>query len=53
MWQEELKIHHQLLCEKQAAHNNHMKNLNEVWLKQSKNIVESLDLYLSMTPNVQ
>ncbi|CAF4825305.1 unnamed protein product, partial [Rotaria sp. Silwood2] len=53
MWHDHLKIQSQLISEKQTSFNNHIDNLNKLWLKQSNNIVELLDLYLPANNNDQ
>lgn len=53
MWQDHLKVQHQLICEKQISFNNHIDNLNKLWLKQSNSIMEIIDLYLPANNNEQ
>ncbi|CAF4696879.1 unnamed protein product [Rotaria sp. Silwood2] len=53
MWYDHLKIQNQLISEKQISFNNHIDSLNKLWLKQSNNIVELLDLYLPANNNDQ
>ncbi|CAF3341644.1 unnamed protein product [Rotaria sp. Silwood2] len=48
---DDLKIQHHYICERQTAYNNHIQNLEKLWLKQSNNTTELLDLCLSTTHN--
>lgn len=52
-WQEEMKVQQKHLCEKHLAYIDHMQNLNELWLKQSNNIDESLKALDLLSPTIR